>query len=835
MHPKLTSDDKLSPQKIAVLILIYLYLNDELPIKRRVFYFLSKQLEGIPIVQNHSLVLLTTLQEFLNAIESCGSSTFLTDYGSRAVREFQFKFLYVAWNIKSADLIQQLSMDAFKRTAEPLCITALNEIQVSSRSPFGRFVRMMAASLKLLRFEDSLELMNDFCRFRASTDKLFNEISGLGFHKPKFLLSYLAPSSDPLYPTWNALLRMDNRNKKFGKEQEEDEKDRDDKFFGALHASLDSGSATTPELGSEIKSKDGTVDSTQALLLAAVTDIELLINEQVRLLECFGTPTPEFLKTIIRHMASPQASSMCNSMPSMHYLQYLENLGRGDYHESFNSLHKYFDYMVSQGSKYFYHFALVSKASLHQYFGEDEEALDSMEEAISIARENKDNATLTYVLSWLYDFMRRKPALWSSRIFRQVKNELRLLDYLVKKSLSVSLSLAAMSYRFETEHLLNGRCQISKYYESLFKAGFFAVNESTSSFIGVCHTSFAIWQNLGYPHLSELFAGLGLHYSKVHGSVRDLVIFNMGIARCEYYLGRSELMLPDMKENLELCNSNAAQFRLLRISLLLRQIEVALSKGRIHMAQELLLYLPANLDLDLDCLFEKVRVSILLQIAQGNISEALIYVSASIGDIDKLRSSLRPDIVRLLDLNLLKASVLIHAGAPLRALSVVIQQLETAKQLGLRLLAARSCLHLIQILNNTGQHKDAFYLAKSVLPLIISVGNIEITSMVFFELATSHYLFLDNNIVIDTSKTTLFAHFLNFLSLSIAGYKKCVNLSMLMLSFELENKMATTALKHEDIRILKPFKDFCRHSQMGLDILRRRAHDESDYGFLRSP
>ena len=38
--------------------------------------------------------------------------------------------------------------------------------------------------------------------------------------------------------------------------------------------------------------------------------------------------------------------------------------------------------------------------------------MDAIEEAISVARENKDNSTLTYILSWLFNFMKNKPELW---------------------------------------------------------------------------------------------------------------------------------------------------------------------------------------------------------------------------------------------------------------------------------------------------------------------------------------------------------------------------------------------------------------------------------------
>ena len=816
------SDDTLSPIKIANLILVYLYLYEELPNRRQIVCFLAKQLEGSPIVHNNSLVLLGSLKDYCDAIELHSRQSGVANVHLDALDRFLFKFLTIAWSITTTDLIQQLSMDAYRRSAEPLSTVYLGPLQISSRSPIGRFVRTMAALLKLLQFEESSELVAGFCRFRASTQPLYETLSKHGLALPRPVLMHLTPASEPLFLTWTALQRRDTR----GSYQNPEESAKDAAFEEALNRSLRNESLAL--FGAVVEDKSSAAISAPV----SIPDMDLLVNAQVRLLEQFGTPTPEFLRNIMAQMASHR-SSVYSSMPSLHYLQYMENLARGEYHEAFNSLHKYFDYMVSKGSKYFYHFALVSKASLHQHFGEDEEALDTMEEAIAIARENRDSATLTFVLSWLYDFMRRRPVLWNSRIFRQMKNDLRLLDYLVKKSVSVSLSLAAVSYRFEAEHLLNGRCSFSKYYESLFKAGFFAANDSIPSFIGVCHTTARVWRYAGYPRLCELYTTLGLHYSKLHGQVRDVLMFNMEDARCKYYLGKRDLLLPDMKRNAELCNSNVVQFKATRILLLLRQIEVALGKGRVRMAHELLQYVPRDSELDQDCLFEKTRVEALVKLAQENNSDALMCVSNYIANTNKLQS-LRPDILYLIEHNFLKARILIQSGVPLRAFSLVLQQMELAKQMGLRALVARGCLHLTQIFNMVHEPDDAFSLATSVLPLVASVGDIELLSNMFFELATSHHQFLDRDETrLSMSKTSLFVHFLNLLSLSIAGFKKSVNLEMLVKSFELEDRMARTALKHAEIRDSEPFEVFRKHSQTGLDILRRRAHEEGEYGYLR--
>lgn len=71
---------------------------------------------------------------------------------------------------------------------------------------------------------------------------------------------------------------------------------------------------------------------------------------------------------------------------------------------------------------------------MHQYFGEDQKAIDSIEEAVSVARENKDNATLTYILSWFYNFMHHKPHLWAQQSLFSKNSGNHLLDFIIKKA-----------------------------------------------------------------------------------------------------------------------------------------------------------------------------------------------------------------------------------------------------------------------------------------------------------------------------------------------------------------------------------------------------------------
>lgn len=81
----------------------------------------------------------------------------------------------------------------------------------------------------------------------------------------------------------------------------------------------------------------------------------------------------------------------------------------GDYHSSFDNLHRYFDYTMQNRDRTFYQYALLNLAILQADFGCYGEAIAAMKEAISTARENKDMNCLNFCMSWLYHFGKAFP------------------------------------------------------------------------------------------------------------------------------------------------------------------------------------------------------------------------------------------------------------------------------------------------------------------------------------------------------------------------------------------------------------------------------------------
>jgi anaphase-promoting complex subunit 5 len=90
--------------------------------------------------------------------------------------------------------------------------------------------------------------------------------------------------------------------------------------------------------------------------------------------------------------------------------RFFDSWRTGDYTTSFESLHRYFDYTMHTRDKSLYQYALLHMAILQADFGCFPEAIASMNETISTARENQDMSCLNFSLSWLHHLSRAYPS-----------------------------------------------------------------------------------------------------------------------------------------------------------------------------------------------------------------------------------------------------------------------------------------------------------------------------------------------------------------------------------------------------------------------------------------
>lgn len=813
-------NEELSPHKIGLFVLIKLYLSNEIPLRSKLLKFIVSQLEGNPLFNEDGLVVVPSLKDLCDAVRSHFLKTkSRTKNHSRdvdmAVQLTQTKVLGIFWKMSSPDDLFEIFADAYNTLSEPLKTLALNEVAVSPRSLLGTFVQRMVVTLKLLQFEESFQLFNSICQYRESTYSMRQTMV-----KTPNLEGPLLSADEVTKISHGS---SDNKSavpKSFPTSSKSDEE-----LFATLRAQL----ATHGSIND--KSSDHSHNS--GFIQIARPDLEALIDSQVSLLEHFGTPTPNELKLIMKGMAQPELSfnlshgPHISDFPSYHYLNYLEKLHVGDYHGAFDYLHQYFDYMVSKGSKYFYHFALISRASLHRYFSEDGKALDSIEEAISVARENKDNATLTYILSWLFDFIRNRPSLLRTRQLNQSHNQLRLLNFLMTKSLSVSLLLAATSFRFEAEHLMN-RCEhFSRYYENLFNSQYISVNDHIVTFISTCNLTSLVWERTGFPHLSELYTNLGLRYASAAGTKHDAFELRLRAENFKCRRGNADLAIQGLISLLDSPLTDLAQHRSLRLWISFINIEVALRKGRKRLASEMIKQIPENAVTNLRDWVRRTGLHALVLAANGNHSLANQIISLQISKLSSDMYDAKANALSALDLTILKGQILVNSGAHFRVFSMLAQELETMKSLGLVTLLLQGIVLLIQLTNAAGNPDDALAMGEEILPTVVCDGEHHLISTLHFEM-TKSYAQLMRTETEGLRRKDVFGKLLSFLSISIAGFKKTPDLVSLAQCFELEKLIAAS----EEMKESNPIAKFEGHSQSGLEILDKRRSKESQYGYL---
>lgn len=437
--------------------------------------------------------------------------------------------------------------------------------------------------------------------------------------------------------------------------------------------------------------------------------LDQLINEQVTILETFGTPTPTSLKEVMRLMGSSRGSIeniMFNQVPNYYYLLYLEKLAQLDYNGAVDSLHQYFDYMVSNNSKYFYHFALISKASLHQYFGEDQKAIDSIEEAVSVARENKDNATLTYILSWFYNFMHHKPHLWAQQSLFSKNSGNHLLDFIIKKSSGVNQLLLTVNLGFETLHMMNNLQPISTYAANLVKTMYVALNDLKSTFSRSADVASIVWDRIGIASLSEVYGEIALCYSENSSEHTTLEAkrlyrqFQKGINCEQVYL-----------QILSLTPHDSSLKNAVRIQTLLMQIKLYLQQKRLRKAKEVLDFLICSKIKDISVRNELCLLDIEIDIEYGNYKSAL----------GKINTMQHCDDYMKIKLNLLKCQIFDGSGAV--PLSLLVQVISLCKDYGYVSLLVEASVLLLRTLQKQGYDADVKRFADEVMPIAFTHGD----------------------------------------------------------------------------------------------------------------
>lgn len=800
----LVSED-VSPQDIAILVLIVAYAGDPtseelLPIANTLFQLMRHQ----PMQNDNQLIVIPTALDLCNQLaDDVRKSTFETDESKikQNIASVQSYLLGGLWNITSPELLDSniVSMMELVQDAKTISVDDIDDgdikIRFSPRSLIGNFIGKVVATLHLLHFDELFLLYEAFVSYREPTRELFLQ---LGYQIEENYSEEVQTVK--------------------GKTQEED-----NELFSTLKSKLND------ILDTDISFQTKNIGNKVILPISKYT-IQALLDKQIKILETYGLETPQKLKDIMSVMTGNNSSThliqsaSITNIPSYYYVKYLECLYESDYQGSFQALHQYFDYMVSNNSKYFYHFALISRASLHQYFDEDEKALDSIEEAISVARENKDNVTLTYILSWLFNFMRNKPHLWNHQKFYHNNNELHLLDFLVKKSKTLSLLLYSLSYHFEAFHIIDNGGSMNKYIESLLKGTYVSINDSIPTFMKSMEMSSVVWSRIGNSYLSDIYSDIAYDFAIKSNKLVDGVSLEIRRSYLLYLKGNVDeayKMLDNLKPRTK---KDMSLNKSLQIRRLIMLVNINLNKGRFKLAEKIISMLLDDEIQDIELRTELVYLNAKVQLSLNNNSKSLEIISKFFQSVNSTISQTKSNLYTIMRLNLLKCEIFNNTGNFTRAISLIIQQLQQAKTVGFTTIVIEGIVLFSSILNNMGSFVDTFNILNDKMITILLSENKEFTSHALYELSRSCFNILSHHESsrINITDKELFNRILKYLNLSISGFKISINLVMLKKCFQLE----------EDLAKYQQSPELLTHSQASLDKLQKRSYEEISYGFL---
>lgn len=764
----------------SLLLLIQLYLGSRGGDKRRVLRVLMQLMYGSIFPLQQDEVGISTASDICGLLRS---ALLLEPEGfdiecQGTKKTLDLKYLMMLWEITSFESLRE----AVRNISAPVSGgTPLLGMQLSHRSHLGRFVQRFATALSTLNMEEENFLFEGYCSFRELTRDRYQE-----------QLHFLCRDGRPTP-------RRDVGSSDI----------RDSELFNSLANTQDGISA------------DGFSGTNQkAIAYICGTEINRVIDNQIQFLEKSGFQTPSHIKDVLQSVLAISNEKLENSTSSRFdaalYLAYLEQLSKGDYLEAMNCLHLFFDRMVSQGSKFFYHFALIFKAALHRLFDEDESSMDSICEAITVARENKDYETLANVLTWLFEFLEERPHLRYNIASHHFQNREQLLQSLMKGRKALVSPLLFASARHELEHSLQCGTPYAEAEVMLMKATFIALQVGESPLLDVFLTSAHFWQQFGVYDLEKVYVKMGLKRANRLQStnVHRLLIFSHALSSLiRGYLPQA----PTSKETPEECTMvfcNHHDIRDLRVFI---SCKALYQNGNHTLAIELLksINLPSARNKKFSAL--KIGLEARILYHQGRLRDALKVLN------DAIKTTEVSDAFSTEMLKNDLAFVKYHGCSVEGAFSGVVQQIQACACKDFMNPFLEAATTLVTVIFGDEEKTIAYQLCREILPISIWSDDILALARTCLYLSEA-YLKEAKDALHHFGKESALRLSLAYLEIAVATFKQMGILPELAKSFAIESQIAEAFAGSSDDAL----KGLQSHAEQGMEYLRIRKLQASN-------
>lgn len=385
----------------------------------------------------------------------------------------------------------------------------------------------------------------------------------------------------------------------------------------------------------------------------------------------------------------------------------------------------------------FYHYALMNLAIVQSDFGCHKEAMATMLETISTARENKDNTCLNFCLNWFYHFGRAHPDLVqdleANSMIGSGKEALAFLRAKAKETGMLVLRSSALLSEAKL-NMANGE-SIAGAMEHLVRSSQIIVERNMKSLFGSqLSVTTSLWDRLGISYLSSMTSEVFLRVHAPTACFDDELKMICRLAGTLAGKGKYDEAFAKLEDGIDKNSLRAAKpnqyWHLYRGLVKLRR---DLHRNDLDTAETLLdqLLQVGSEELDPDVVFIIDSLHIEALIRRKNFEAAYEKIEMLIA---KFREDHR-DISLRIRLLLMKAHLFDVMGRPQRGFSITMRAASLAWRARLLTLLWQAVGALANILNAMREFSAAVQLVEAVLPRSMESENAFNTGMLYSILA----------------------------------------------------------------------------------------------------
>ncbi|KAM0325125.1 hypothetical protein ACHAQA_007664 [Verticillium albo-atrum] len=674
----------LTPAKIGTLSLIELYTDEHVPTEAiiPVLSFIASHLldynpdpnAGNASPWNRALKAVSVVVSIQDFETLLGSHPVLVGLPGRKLWD---SFLDKIWDINSLHELhaffdrQSQAMVKSKEQLQRLGAEDADQggIRLTRNSPFGTFIRRCQLEFARLPFHDSAELWKQFVNYRQPTMS----------HRRKRNPSFGRMSFDHVLEVG-------------------EQDDWDLEGAEALASVTYGGLLTSTEPSSVCASTD---------------DVELLLEFQIEQLQKHGNRVPPEVQDKFRDLFNDSAV-----VPSVtHYLSFLDAWRAGDYPTSFDCLHRYFDYTMQNRDRLFYQYALMNLAVLQADFGCHKDAITTMLETVSTARENRDMTCLNFSLNWLFHYGQAHP-----NLIRDLETDSVLgagkesLAYLRVKAKETNMGTLWSSVLISEAKLglMNGE-SVAASLELLVRSSHLIVQRNMRHMFGAQQSmKMALLDRIGLSHLSNMESEMFLRCHTRPAVFEDELKITCRLALQLAERGRYD----DALKKLEAMDENSLRswkpsqywFKYRGIIKLTRDLHHNNLDGAEQILSQLLQSKMDDMEPDAAFMVDMMQIDCLKR--RGDFSGALQKVEDMLED---LRDG-KKDLSLRVQLMLLKAHLFDKAGRPQRGFTLAMRAASIAWRARLVLNLWHAIGAIANILTSLGEFDAAVDLLRAILP-----------------------------------------------------------------------------------------------------------------------